>query len=220
MPENRLVAEPRTEFGKGAARRVRRANKVPAVLYGHGEAPRHVSLPGHETALALRGDTNVLLTLEVDGGTELALPRAIVRDPIKGFLEHLDLLLVRRGERVTIELSLTIVGDTAPGALPQQQLQAISVEAEATNLPETLEVSVEGMAAGTHITAGDIDLPAGSVLLTDPEAFVISVASSTLAAESDAIGEGLAEEVAAEHAEADAEQQAGDPPAGDASETS
>ena len=204
MPENRLVAEPRTEFGKGAARRVRRANKVPAVLYGHGEKPRHVSLPGHETALILRGDANILITLELDGATELALPRAVVRDPIKGFLEHIDLLLVRKGERVTIELQLNIVGDTFPGALPQLQLQTISIEAEATNLPESLDVSVEGMRSGSHITAGALTLPAGSTLLTDAEAFVVTVFDSTLGAESAQIGEDLAADVAAEHAEAEA----------------
>lgn len=215
VPENRLVAEPRTEFGKGAARRVRRANKVPAVLYGHGEKPRHVSLPGHETALILRGDANVLLTLEFDGTTELALPRAVVRDPIKGFLEHIDLLLVRKGEQVNIELALSIVGDTYPGSLPQQQLQAITVQAEATNLPETVEVSVEGLRAGSHILAGDLALPEGTTLVTDPTAIIIQVNSSTLEAESEAIGDELAEEVAAEHAEAESEAAEGDAPAAD-----
>ena len=220
VPENRLVAEPRTEFGKGAARRVRRANKVPAVLYGHGEKPRHVSLPGHETALILRGDANILLTLELDGTTELALPRAVVRDPIKGFLEHIDLLLVRKGERVSIELALAIVGDTHPGALPQLQLQTISVEAEATNLPESLEVSVEGLRSGSHITAGELTLPEGTTLLTDADAFVLTVFDSTLAAESEAIGEELAEEVAAEHAEAEEADAAAAPAADGESETS
>ena len=117
MSEVRIAAEPRTEFGKGAARRVRRAGKVPAVLYGHGDAPRHVSLPGHELMLALKSDANVLLTLQTEQGDQLALPRAVVRDPIKGFLEHLDLVAVRRGEKVTVDIPVHVVGDAAPETL-------------------------------------------------------------------------------------------------------
>ncbi len=203
MSEVRLVAEPRTEFGKGAARRVRRAHKVPAVLYGHGEKPRHVSLPGHDLMIALRRDPNVLLTLSLDGADELALPRAVVRDPIKGHLEHLDLLLVRRGEKVTIELPLTVTGELARGALPEVQLQTLSVEADATKLPTGVEVSVDGLEVGDHITAGQVTLPAGTTLVTDPEALVLSVQASPTAAELEAVDEALEVE-AAEAAEAEA----------------
>ena len=144
MSEVRIVAEPRTEFGKGAARRVRRAGKVPAVLYGHGDAPRHVSLPGHELMLALKRDTNVLLTLATDQGDQLALPRAVVRDPIKGFLEHLDLVAVRRGEKVTVDVPVVLVGEATPGVLVDQQSTTLAVHAEATHLPGELTVSIEG----------------------------------------------------------------------------
>jgi len=196
VSEVRLVAEPRTEFGKGAARRVRRANKVPAVLYGHGEKPRHVSLDGHDLMVALRRDPNVLLTLEMDGTAELALPRAVTRDPIKGFLEHVDLLLVRRGERVTIDLAVNVVGDVAPGGLPEVQLQSLSVEADATALPDPVTLDVTGMTAGTHVLAGQVRLPAGTTLIGDPEQLVLSVVGATAA------------EDAAADAQADAEADA------------
>lgn len=187
----RVAAEQRTEFGKGAARRVRRASKVPAVLYGHGEKPRHVSLPGHDLMNALRRDPNALLTLEIGSATELALPRAVVRDPIKGFLEHVDLLLVRRGERVTVELAITITGDTAPGTLPELQMQALSVDADATAVPNGFDITVEGLAAGVQLTAGQIELPPGVTLVGDPDQLVLSV-----------VGASAAEEVEAELAEA------------------
>ena len=173
MSEVRIVAEPRTEFGKGAARRVRRAGKVPAVLYGHGDAPRHVSLPGHELMLALKHDANVLLTLDTEQGDQLALPRAVVRDPIKGFLEHLDLVAVRRGEKVTVDVPVVLTGDARPDVLVDQQLLTVSVEAEATHLPSELSLSIEGLAAGQSITAGTISLPAGTTLAQDPEQVVV-----------------------------------------------
>jgi len=202
MSEVRLVAEPRTEFGKGAARRVRRAAKVPAVLYGHGEEPRHVSLPGHELMIALRRDPNVLLTLELDGAAELALPRAVVRDPIKGHLEHLDLLLVRRGEKVTIELALIVSGDVAPGSIPEIQMQSLSVEADATQLPDPIVLDVTDFAAGRHVTAGEVPLPAGTTLIGDPEQLVLSVVGATAAEDATAELEEVAAEQAAEAAEA------------------
>jgi len=183
VSEVRLSTEPRTEFGKGAARRVRRAGKVPAVVYGHGEKPVHVSLPGHDTMIALRRDPNVLLTLEIEGRDQLALPRAVVRDPIKGFLEHVDLLVVRRGEKVTVELPVTIEGDTAPGALPEVQMQTLSVESDATRIPESVIVSVEGLDIGAQVTAGDVRLPEGVTLAGDPSQLVLSVQGSSTAAE-------------------------------------
>ncbi len=148
MPEVRIDAEPRTEFGKGPSRRTRAAGRVPAVLYGHHAEPRHLTLPGHEVLLALR-TANVLIRLEgMPGGAQLALPKAVQRDPIKGNVEHVDLLVVRRGEKVTVDVAVTTVGDIAPDGLLDQQLVQISVEAEATNIPQAIEVSVEGMVVG------------------------------------------------------------------------
>ncbi|NYI05985.1 50S ribosomal protein L25/general stress protein Ctc [Allostreptomyces psammosilenae] len=175
MSEVRIAAEPRSEFGKGAARRARRAGKVPAVLYGHGNAPLHLNLPGHELMMALK-TPNVLLSLEVDGQRKLALPKAVQRDVLKGFLEHVDLLLVQRGEKVTVEVPLVIEGEPAPGGNLVEHLQStISVEAEATHVPETLAVSVEGLSAGAAVHAGDVELPAGVTLVTGPETGLVQI---------------------------------------------
>ena len=187
MSEVRLAAEVRTEFGKGGARRTRRAGKIPAVIYGHGADPRHVSLPAREFSHALKhGGSNVLLTLSVEGKDELAIPKAIQRDPIKGSYEHIDLLAVRRGEKVTIEVPLIITGDIAPGGLLSQEHNTVSVEAEATHLPTEIEVSIEGLEIGAQITAADLTLPKGSVLVTDPEALVLHVAAAPTAEELEA----------------------------------
>jgi large subunit ribosomal protein L25 len=188
-----MSAEPRTEFGKGAARRIRRDKKVPAVLYGHGSEPRHISLPGHELMLALK-TANVLLTLDFDGDTELALPKDVQRDPIKGFLEHVDLVLVRRGEKVTVELAVHIVGEAAPETFVNVEQQTLSVEAEATNIPTGVEVSVAGLTVGSQIHAKDVALPEGVTLVTDEDALVVNVSAAT-----------TAEEMEAELAEAEAE---------------
>lgn len=176
MSEVRLSAETRTEFGKGGARRTRRAGKVPAVIYGHGADPRHVSLVAHDFATAIRkGGTNVLLTLEVEGGDQLVIPKSIQRHPVKGYFEHVDLLAVRQGEKVTVDVPITIVGDVVPGGLLNQDTTTISVEAEATHIPSSFEVSLDGLAIGTQITAGDVELPTGSTLITDPDALVIAI---------------------------------------------
>lgn len=208
MSEVRIVAEPRTEFGKGAARRVRRADKVPAVLYGHGEAPRHVSLPGHQLMLALKKDSNVLLTLETEDGDQLALPKVIVRDPIKGHLEHVDLISVRRGEKVTVDVPLVLTGDAAPETLVDQQNTTISVTAVATDLPTEIELSIEGLSAGSSITAGEVTLPAGSVLETDPETVVVAGLAVISEAALEAELEAAEEEVGAGQAGAEGEDQA------------
>src|SRR5216683_1073400 len=164
VPEVRIAAEPRTEFGKGPARRARRAGRVPAVLYGHGTDPRHVSLPGHDVLLALR-TANVLIRLEgMPGGSQLALPKAIQRDPIKGYVEHVDLIMVRRGEKVTVDIPLTVTGDVVPDGLLDQQLVQISVDAEATRIPPGIEVNVEGMQIGVSVHAGELELPLGVTL--------------------------------------------------------
>ena len=172
-----IATEPRTEFGKGAARRVRREGKVPGVLYGHGTDPRHVSLPGHDLMLALKhGGANTLLELDLGTlGKELALAKSVVRDPIKGSLEHIDLLLVRRGEKVSVDVPLHITGDISRDGLLETTLTSIPVEAEATHIPESIEVSVEGLKVGDAIHAKDLKLPQGTTLTGDPEAIVVHV---------------------------------------------
>jgi large subunit ribosomal protein L25 len=187
VSEVRLAAEPRSEFGKGGARRTRRDGKIPAVIYGHGAAPRHVSLPARDFAQALKhGGINVLLTLEVDGGEQLAIPKAIQRHPIKGVFEHVDLLAVRRGEKVTIEVPLHVVGEIVRGGLLAQENTSVSIEAEATNLPTGIEVSVEDLQIGAHVTAGDLALPAGSALAGDPDQVLLLVQEAPSEAELEA----------------------------------
>jgi large subunit ribosomal protein L25 len=204
VPEVHIAAEPRTEFGKGPARRERRAGKVPAVLYGHGGDPRHLSLPGHDVLLALR-TANVLIRLDgLEGGSELALPKAIQRDPIQGTVEHVDLILVRRGEKVTVEIPINVSGDVAPDGLLDQQLVQISLEAEATNIPPGIDISVEGMAIGASVHAGDLDLPRGVTLAVEPETLVLHVIAAPTAEQMEA-GLGLeGEEPSAAEAEAPA----------------
>ncbi|MFF3964682.1 50S ribosomal protein L25/general stress protein Ctc [Streptomyces griseorubiginosus] len=176
MSEVKISAETRSEFGKGAARRIRRDNKVPGVLYGHGSDPLHLTLPGHDLLLALR-TPNVLISLDIDGKTnELAIPKSVQRDPIKGFLEHVDLLLVKRGEKVTVEIPVHTEGELAPGGyLLEHVLNALPVEAEATHIPESVTVSVEGLEAGASILAKDIKLPNGTTLAVDEDAVVLQV---------------------------------------------
>jgi large subunit ribosomal protein L25 len=181
VPEVRIDAEQRTEFGKGPARQIRRAGRVPAVLYGHHLEPRHVTLPGHEVLLALR-TANVLIRLEgLPGGAQLALPKAIQRDPIKGYVEHVDLLVVRRGEKVTVDIPVTIVGEIAPDGLLDQQLVQISVEAEATNIPRGVEVDVEGMVVGDSVHGSDLKLPAGVTLADEADVLVLHVLAAPTA---------------------------------------
>jgi large subunit ribosomal protein L25 len=181
VPEVPLAAEPRTEFGKGFARRIRVAGKVPAVLYGHGTDTRHLTLPGHALMLALK-TPNVLIRVEgLPGGNELALPKAVQRNPIKGVIEHVDLILVRRGEKVTVEVPVRVSGEVFPGGLLDQQLVQVQVEAEATNIPQALEVDVEGMEIGAAVHAGDLDLPAGVTLVADPESLVLHVIAAPTA---------------------------------------
>ena len=175
MSEVKLAAETRNEFGKGAARRIRRDSKVPAVVYGHGAEPVHVTLPGHELQLALR-TPNVLLTLDIEGRTALAIPKAVQRDPLRGFLEHVDLLTVKSGEKVTVEVYVHTEGDLAPGAyLLEHVLSTLTVEAEATHIPESVTVSIAGLEAGASILAKDIPLPKGTTLAIDEDAVVLQV---------------------------------------------
>jgi large subunit ribosomal protein L25 len=187
VSESNIQAEPRTEFGKGAARRIRRAAKVPAVLYGHGGQPVHITLPGHETMLALKhGGVNALLTITVDGKDQLALPKQIQRDPIRGFLEHLDLIIVRRGEKVTVDIPVHVTGEADPDALVVTETTTISVEAEATHIPEYVEVSIEGLTVGDQIFARDLQVPSGSTVLLDDDALIVNVTHAPTAQEVDA----------------------------------
>jgi large subunit ribosomal protein L25 len=199
VPEVRIAAEPRSEFGKGPSRRVRRAGRVPAVLYGHATDPRHVSLPGHDVLLALR-TANVLIRLEgLPGGSQLALPKAIQRHAIKGTVEHVDLIMVRRGEKVTVDVPVTLTGDIAPDGLLDQQLVQISLEAEATNIPPGIEVDIEGMEIGASVHAGDLTLPSGVSLAVEPDVLVLHVIAAPTAAQLEAeIGAPEGEEAAGE----------------------
>ncbi len=199
--DSNITAEPRTEFGKGAARRIRRADKVPAVLYGHGTDPQHITLPGHDTMLALKhGGANALLTISVDGKEQMALPKQIQRDPIKGFLEHLDLIIVRKGEKVTVDIPVHLVGEPNPDALIVTETSLVSVEAEATHIPEYIEVSIEGINVGDQILAKDLTLPSGSTVLLDDEHLIVNVTHAPTAEE-------LEEELAEAEAEAGIERE-------------
>jgi large subunit ribosomal protein L25 len=197
MSETRLQAESRTEFGKGAARRIRRDHKVPAVLYGHGTDPVHVTLPGHDTMMALKhGGANALLSIEVDGDTQLVLPKQVQRNPVRGDLEHLDLLIVRRGEKVTVDIPVHVVGEATADTIVTVENTTLAIEAEATHIPEAIEVSVEGLEAGTQVLAQDLKLPRGTGLQVDPELLVINVTQAgDLEAESasDAVEEAAGE---------------------------
>ncbi len=194
MAEVKIQAESRSEFGKGAARRIRRADKVPAVLYGHGTDPVHITLPGHDTMLALK-TANALLAIEIEGGdSHLALPKQIQRDPIKGFIEHVDLVIVRRGEKVTVDITLHVEGEAAADTLVVTEHPQITVEAEATHIPEGVTVSVEGLDVGAQIHASDLELPVGTTLVTDPDTLVVNITAAP-----------TAEQLEAELAEAEAE---------------
>jgi large subunit ribosomal protein L25 len=203
VSEVKISAELRTEFGKGGARRTRRAGKVPAVLYGHGEKPQHIALPAREFAAAIRhGGANQVFAIDVTGGSPiLALAKAIQRDPIKDSFEHIDLIIVKRGEKVTVDIRIVLTGEAARNTLIQHENDTLSVSAEALHLPETLEVSVEGLEAGTQITAGDVKLPQGTELIADPSLVLAIINAAPTAAEM----EGDSGETAEEPAEAAAE---------------
>ncbi|WP_159943891.1 MULTISPECIES: 50S ribosomal protein L25/general stress protein Ctc [unclassified Nocardiopsis] len=205
MSEVRIAAEPRTEFGKGASRRARRAGKVPAVLYGHGTEPRHLNLPGHELMLALK-TPNVLIRLEGLDKDNLALPKSVQRDAIKGFLEHVDLLVVSKGEKVEVEIPVHLTGEVkAPGVLTQE-LVTVAAETEATHIPESVEFDVEGLEVGDTKTAADLTLPPGTTLATDPETILLTVSAPRVAEEEateeevPAEGQSTAEKIEAESA--------------------
>ncbi len=172
--DNKLVAEARDSFGKGAARKIRAAGKIPAVIYGHGTDPIHVTLPGHQVGLILR-KTNQVLDLDIAGKSQLALVKDVQKDPVRQIIEHLDLIVVRKGEKVTIDVPVHVEGETVPGTTAAQDANTISLEAEATNIPERIVVNVEGLEAGTQILAKDLVLPEGSTLIVDPDTLIINV---------------------------------------------
>ena len=224
MPE-KITAEMRTEFGKGAARRIRRDNKIPAVVYGHGNDVMHLTLPGHDTMMALKhGGANALLELDIDGKEQLALAREIQVDPIRRVLEHIDFVAVRKGEKVTVDVPVHVVGDAVSETLVVTENATVQVEAEATNIPEFIEVSVEGAAIGTQIHASDLELPEGTTLLVDPDTLVVNITQAQTAeqleaelseAEADA---GIVHEVSDEEAAAEGEAAEGEGAEGDAAQ--
>ncbi len=218
MSETKLVAQNRTEFGKGAARRIRRAHQIPAVMYGHGTEPVHITLPGHETMLALKA-SNALLSIEIDGKTQLALAKDVQRDAIKPVIEHVDLVVVRRGEKVTVDVQVHTVGEAAVETVVTVENQTVELEVEATHIPESIEVSIEGRAAGTQIHASDLVLPEGAALVTDPEILVVNI---TAAITAEALESELAEaeaEAGIEHEAPQAETEGAEAPAAAAEST-
>ncbi len=193
MTDVTLNAQSRSEFGKGAARRIRRANQIPAVMYGHGTEPVHITLPGHETMLALK-NPNALLTIVIDGTPQLALAKDIQRDAIKPVIDHIDLVVVRKGERVTVDVQVHVVGEAAPDTMVTVETQLLHLEVAATDIPQNVEISVAGLRAGTQVHASQVLLPAGATLVTDPEILVVNVSGAI-----------TAEELEADLAEAEAE---------------
>ena len=213
MSEVRIPAEPRTEFGKGGARRTRRAGQVPAVLYGHGQEPRHLSLPVREITAALRYDANALLELQLDGGAELALAKDVQRDPLKQTIDHIDLIAVRRGEKVNVEVSITLVGESPPEVLVQLESNTVLVEADATNIPTEVQIDVSTLSVGQSVTAGDLTLPEGVSLAVEADMGIVQGLAAPTADEMEAeiaeaeaeLGAGQTGEAAAEAVEAPGE---------------
>jgi large subunit ribosomal protein L25 len=202
----KITAKTRTEFGKGAARRIRRADMVPAVVYGHGNDPLHIALPGHDVMMALKhGGANALLEIEVDGTTHLGLTKQVQIDPITRFLEHVDFVAVRKGEKVTVDVPVHLVGEAGPDTLVVTENSVVSLEAEATHIPEFIEVDIEGAAVGTQVLASQLVLPEGSLLLTDEETLIVNVTQQMSEEELEAELEEAEAEVGIEREESDAE---------------
>jgi len=174
---NHLSTEIRESFGKGAARKIRAAGKIPAVIYGHGTEPQHVTLPGHEVGLILR-KSNQVLELDIQGKTQLALVKDVQKDPVRQIIEHIDLIVVRKGEKVTVDVTIHLEGDAAPGTLVNQDANTISLEAEATHIPESITVNIEGAEDGLQIFAKDLELPSGSSLITDGDVLIVAVSTA------------------------------------------
>ncbi|MEU0264753.1 50S ribosomal protein L25/general stress protein Ctc [Nocardioides sp. NPDC006303] len=203
MSSEKIVAEKRTEFGKGAARRIRRENKIPAVVYGHGADPIHLSLPGHATMMALKNHgANALLELDIDGKVQLAMTKQVQVDDVRRVIEHVDFVAVRAGEKVTVDITVHVVGDAISGTMVVTDANTLTVETEATHVPESIEISVEGLEAGTQILAGAVELPKGTTLVTDPEALVVNITEAKTIEEpaSDEAAEGETAESAEDEA--------------------
>jgi large subunit ribosomal protein L25 len=211
MSEIKLVAEPRTRFGKGAARRIRRDHKVPAVLYGHGTAPVHITLPGHDTMMALK-HANALLSIELNGASQLALAKDVQRDPIKPVIEHVDLVVVRRGEKVTVDVPVITEGEATGETVVTVDAQTVQLSVLATSIPEHIVVSVEGLEAGTQVHAAQLVLPEGAELVTDGDVLVVNVTQQVSA-------EALEAELAGAEAEAGIEHEAREAEGGAAADT-
>ena len=206
MADFKLLAEARNEFGKGAARRIRRAGRIPAVIYGHGGDPVHVSLEGHATMLALK-HANALLEIESTDGSKnvLAIARDVQIEPVRRDIEHLDLIIVKRGEKIEVDVPINVVGEAAPGTMVSQEESTIAVKADATKLPELIEVSIEGRPAGEHVLAGQVELPAGVELIADEEQLIVNVSEEIeMDTESDS-----EEETAEESTEEEAAEESG-----------
>ena len=203
MSEIKLAAEARTEFGKGAARRIRRADKIPAVLYGHGSAPVHVTLPGHQTMMALK-HSNALFSIELEGKGQLAIAKDVQRDPVRNVIEHVDLLIVKKGEKVAVEVPVAVTGESAPGTIHLVGRQPLASEAAAPPLPAAGAGAGGGLEAGTTVTAGEVKLPSGATLTTDPELVVVTISvpqdnsADIAAAEAEAAEQAAGSEAAAE----------------------
>ncbi|WP_210479445.1 50S ribosomal protein L25/general stress protein Ctc [Naasia sp. SYSU D00948] len=180
MADNQIKAELRSSFGKGAARKLRAQGKIPAVIYGHGSDPQHVALPGHEVSLIIRR-ANAVLELDIEGRSQLALVKDVQKDPVRQIVEHLDLVVVRSGERVSVEVPVHVEGESAEGTIVALDATTVNLEAEATHIPERITVDVEGLQAGTHITAADLTLPQGSKLASDPELLVVAISAQQAA---------------------------------------
>ncbi len=204
--DTKVVAEVRDSFGKGFARRLRAAGKIPAVIYGHGTDPVHVALPGHQIALLIRR-ANVVLELDVAGKQQLTLVKDVQKDPVHQIIEHIDLLVVKKGEKVQVDIPVVVTGESAPGTIVNLDNTTVSLEVEATNIPQSVEVDVEGLEDGTHITAADLKLPKGAALVTDAETLIvaISIPDTSEVDEIEAADEAAAEEQSEEATEEAAE---------------
>lgn len=203
--DNRLIAEARTEFGKGFARRVRKAGKIPAVLYGHGTDPRHLSLPAREFNRVIKQGANTVITLDLAGEEALALPKSVVRHPVKDYYEHVDLLLVKRGEKVTVDVPVQVVGEPEPGVLVITEANTLSVEVDALNIPDHFEVDITGAGVGTQFLAGQVSVPRGVTVLTDAEALVVGIQHAPTADELEAEDAEAMEELGIEQDEPESE---------------
>ena len=211
MSTEKIKAEVRTEFGKGAARRIRRENKIPAVVYGHGNDPIHLTLPGHDTMMAIKhGGANALLELEFEGTSQLALTKQVQVDPVRRLLEHVDFVAVRSGEKVTVDVPVLIVGDAASETLVVTENTTVQVETEATHIPESFEVNIEGAEAGTQFLAGQLELPSGTTLLTDAETLIVNVTAAQTAEQAEAELETAEAEAGIERDEPEAPAEGGD----------